>query len=91
MDKIGKILCASAPEDKFDRHTGQRTGLRLPWNGKIRKKRDCFRESAAAAGFCLPSGSTADRKIRYKYTEKQKNLFTIWKRCVNMYPVEVGA
>ena len=38
MDKIGKILCASAPEDKFDRHRGQRTGLRLPWNGKIREK-----------------------------------------------------
>lgn len=58
---------------------------------KSEKKRDCLRESAAAAGFCLPSGSTANRKIRYKYTEKQKNLFTIWKRCVNMYPVEVGA
>ena len=38
MDKIGKILCASAPEDEFDRHAGQRTGLRLPWNGKIREK-----------------------------------------------------
>ena len=25
-------------EDKFERHRGQRTGLRLPWNGKIRKK-----------------------------------------------------
>ena len=91
MDKIGKILCASAPEDKFDRHTGQRISLCLPWNGKIQKKRDCFRESVSAAGFCLPSGSTANRKIRYKYTEKQKNLFTIWKRCVNMYLVEVGA
>ena len=58
---------------------------------KSGKKRDCFRESVSAAGFCLLSGSTANRKIRYKYTEKQKNLFTIWKRCVNMYPVEVGA
>ena len=38
MDKIGKILYASAPEDKFDRHAGQRTGLRLLRNGKIRKK-----------------------------------------------------
>ena len=38
MDKIGKILCASAPEDKFDRHAGQRAGLCLPWNGKIREK-----------------------------------------------------
>ena len=38
MDKIGKILCASAPEDKFDWHRGQRTGLRLPWNEKIREK-----------------------------------------------------
>ena len=38
MDKIGKILCASAPEDKFDRHRGQRTDLCLPWNGKIREK-----------------------------------------------------
>ena len=48
---------------------------------KSGKKRDCFRESAAAAGFCLPSGSTADRKIRYKNTEKQKkpiyNLVTL--------------
>ena len=48
---------------------------------KSGKKRDCFRESAAAAGFCLPSGSTADGKIRYKYTEKQKkpiyNLVTL--------------
>ena len=58
---------------------------------KSGKKRDCLRESVSAAGFCLPSGSTANRKIRYKYTEKQKNLFTIWKRCVNMYLVEVGA
>ena len=58
---------------------------------KSGKKRDCLRESVSAAGFCLPSGSTANRKIRYKYTEKQKNLFTIWKRCVNMYSVEVGA
>lgn len=58
---------------------------------KSEKKRDCLRESVSAAGFCLPSGSTANRKIRYKYTEKQKNLFTIWKRCVNMYSVEVGA
>lgn len=39
---------------------------------KSEKKRDCFRESVTAAGFCLPSGSTANRKIRYKYTEKQK-------------------
>ena len=38
MDKIGKILCASAPEDKFDRHAGRRTGLCLPQNGKIREK-----------------------------------------------------
>ena len=38
MDKIGKILCVSVPEDIFDRHRGQRTGLRLPWNGKIREK-----------------------------------------------------
>ena len=48
---------------------------------KSEKKRDCFRESIAAAGFCLPSGSTADGKIRYKYTEKQKkpiyNLVTL--------------
>ena len=48
---------------------------------KSGKKRDCFRESVAAAGFCLPSGSTADGKIRYKYTEKQKkpiyNLVTL--------------
>ena len=48
---------------------------------KSGKKRDCFRESIAAAGFCLPSGSTADGKIRYKYTEKQKkpiyNLVTL--------------
>ena len=81
MDKIGKILCASAPEDKFDRHRGQRTGLCLPWKGKSGKKRDCLRESVSAAGFCLPSGSTADGKIRYKYTEKQKkpiyNLVTL--------------
>ena len=81
MDKIGKILCASAPEDKFGWHRGQRTGLRLPWKGKSGKKRDCFRESVAAAGFWLPPGSTADGKIRYKYTEKQKkpiyNLVTL--------------
>ena len=38
MDKIGKILCASALEDKFDRHRGQRAGQCLPWNGKIREK-----------------------------------------------------
>ena len=48
---------------------------------KSGKKRDCFRESAAAAGFCLLPGSTADGKIRYKYTEKQKkpiyNLVTL--------------
>ena len=48
---------------------------------KSGKKRDCLRESIAAAGFCLPSGSTADGKIRYKYTEKQKkpiyNLVTL--------------
>ena len=58
---------------------------------KSGKKRESFRESVCAAGFCLPPGSTAGRKIRYKYTEKQKNLFTIWKPCVNMYSVEVGA
>ena len=48
---------------------------------KSGKKRDCFRESVSAAGFCLPPGSTADRKIRYKNTEKQKkpiyNLVTL--------------
>ena len=26
-----------------------------------------------------------------KIPKNGKNLFTIWKRCVNMYPVEVGA
>ena len=48
---------------------------------KSGKKRDCLRESVAAAGFCLPPGSTADGKIRYKNTEKQKkpiyNLVTL--------------
>lgn len=51
-----------------------------------------------ASGKVPPLPDFACRQVRQRIEKYDinipkngKNLFTIWKRCVNMYPVEVGA
>ena len=51
-----------------------------------------------ASGKALPLPDFACRQVRQriekydiKIPKNGKNLFTIWKPCVNMYSVEVGA
>ena len=45
--------------------------------------------SGRVKGDC--SRLTKKEKYDIKIPKNGKNLFTIWKRCVNMYLVEVGA
>ena len=46
---------------------------------------------SALPGFACRQVRQQIEKYDINIPKNGKNLFTIWKRCVNMYPVEVGA
>ena len=84
MDKIGKILCASARRTNLSGTEAKEPVCACRGTEKSEKRGTASGKVSPLPGFACRQVRQRIEKYDINIPKNGKNLFTIWKRCVNM-------